>query len=243
MRLPRLMPPVDHDEFRTGLREMIPFAFAITVWGLVTGVAMVNAGLSVTGASAMTLTVYAGSAQLATLPLLATRSPLWVVVVTATMVNMRFVIFSAASRKAFTGLPWYQRLSAGYLNGDVPFALFSRRFGDDTEHGTRQQYGYFFATCTLGWVAWQIGSFAGIFLGGAAPTDWGLDLAAYLALVGVLAPMLAKWPAVAGVATTVAIAVPTAGWPMRLGLLAAILAGVAVAIGVETWNSRRAVAQ
>ena len=45
------------------------------------------------------------------------------VVVTATMVNMRFVIFSAASRKAFTGLPWYQRLSAGYLNGDVPFAL------------------------------------------------------------------------------------------------------------------------
>jgi len=156
------------------------------------------------------------------------------VVATATMVNMRFVIFSAASRKAFTSLPWHQRLFAGYLNGDVPFALFSRRFGDETEHGTREQYGYFYATCTLAWVAWQAGSFAGIFLGGLAPTDWGLDLAAYLALVGVLAPMLAKWPAVAGVATTVALAIPTAGWPMRLGLLVAIVAGVAVAIGVET---------
>jgi predicted branched-subunit amino acid permease len=236
------MPPFDHGEFRTGLGEMTPFAFAIGVWGLVTGVAMVNAGLSPAGASVMTLTVYAGSAQLATLPLLASRSPLWVVVATATMVNMRFVIFSAASRKAFTSLPWHQRLFAGYLNGDVPFALFSRRFGDATEHGTREQYGYFFATCTLAWVAWQVGSFAGIVLGGAAPTDWGLDLAAYLALVGVLAPMLAKWPAVAGVATTVALAIPTAGWPMRLGLLVAIVAGVAVAIGVETFAERRMVA-
>ncbi len=232
------MPPIDHDEFRVGMRQMVPFAFAIAVWGLVTGVAMVNAGLSMSSASLMTLTIYAGSAQLATLPLLATRAPLWIVFVTATMVNMRFVIFSAASRKAFTSLPWYQRLFAGYLNGDIPFALFSRRFADVTEHGTREQYGYFFATCTFGWVAWQAGSFAGFLLGGAAPTDWGLDLAAYLALVGVLAPMLAKWPAVAGVATTVALAIPTVDWPMRLGLLVAILAGVAVAVGVETYAAR-----
>jgi predicted branched-subunit amino acid permease len=226
---------------RIGLREMTPFSFAIGVWGLVTGVALVNAGLSHTSSIVMTLTVYAGSAQLAVLPLLATRSPLWVVVVTATMVNMRFVLFSAASRRAFVGLPWYQRLLAGYLNGDVVFALFSRRFADDTEQGTPEQFGFFLGSCLLGWVAWQVGSFAGIFVGGLAPADWGLELAAYLALLSVLAPMVVKLPAAAGVLVTVVIAVFTAGWPMRLGLLLAIVVGVAVAITGETLRARRGV--
>ena len=45
-------------------------------WGLVTGVAMVHAGLSVPLALLMILTVYAGSAQLASLPLLAAGTPM-----------------------------------------------------------------------------------------------------------------------------------------------------------------------
>ena len=44
-----------------------------------TGVAMVHAGLSVPLALLMILTVYAGSAQLASLPLLAAGAPMWVV--------------------------------------------------------------------------------------------------------------------------------------------------------------------
>jgi len=238
----QLLPPFDHGEFRIGLREMTPFSFAIGVWGLVTGVALVNTGLTHAAAIVMTITVYAGSAQLAVLPLLATRAPLWVVVVTATMVNMRFVLFSAASRRAFVGLPWYQRLLAGYLNGDVVFALFSRRYADTTDHGTPEQYGYFYGACILAWWAWQVGSFAGIFLGGLAPRDWGLELAAYLALLTVLAPMMVKLPAVAGVAVTVVIAVLTAGWPMRLGLLVGIVVGVAVAVAGETIGERRGAA-
>lgn len=39
-------------------------------------------------------------------------------------VNLRFVIFSAASRSYFITLPWRQRLLAGNLNGDLGFALF-----------------------------------------------------------------------------------------------------------------------
>jgi predicted branched-subunit amino acid permease len=187
----------------------------------------------------MTITVYAGSAQLAVLPLLATGSPQWVVVVTATMVNMRFVLLSAASRRAFVGLPWYQRLLAGYLNGDVVFALFSRRFADAADHGTEEQYGYFLGSWILAWVAWQVGSFAGIFLGGLAPRDWGLELAAYLALLAVLVSMVVKLLVAAGVAVTIVIAVFTAGWPMRLGLLVSIIVGVAVAVGGETIRTRR----
>ena len=49
---------------------MAPFAVAIAVWGFVTGVAMVNSGMPIPVGLLMTLTVFAGSAQLAVLPLL-----------------------------------------------------------------------------------------------------------------------------------------------------------------------------
>ncbi len=92
-----LLPPIDRQAYHEGLRAMAPLGVAISVWGLVTGVAMVNSGLSIPMAILITLTVFAGSAQLAVLPLLATSAPLPIVWVTALLVNLRFVIFAAAS--------------------------------------------------------------------------------------------------------------------------------------------------
>ncbi|MDO8361363.1 MAG: AzlC family ABC transporter permease [Actinomycetota bacterium] len=229
----RLLPQMDHAAYQEGLRAMAPLAVAIGVWGLVTGVAMVNAGLTIPIALLMTFTVFAGSAQLAVLPLLATGTPLAVVWVTALLVNLRFVIFAAAGRRSFVHLPWQQRLVAGYLNGDLGFALFSRRFTEATDHGTPEQYGYFYGTAVVNWVSWQVASVAGILMGGLLPTEWGFVLAAYLALAAVLIPMVREVPALVGVAVTAALAVATVRWPMRLGLLVAVVAGVAVALAVE----------
>ena len=52
------------------MRDMFGPSLGISAWALVTGVAMVKAGLSIPIAVAMTLFVYAGSAQLAALPLM-----------------------------------------------------------------------------------------------------------------------------------------------------------------------------
>ncbi len=229
-----MVPPIDRPAYREGVRAMTPLSVAIAVWGLVTGVALVNSGLSITVAIVMTLTVFAGSAQLAVLPLLATSAPLPIVWVTALLVNLRFVIFAAASRKSFVSLPWQQRMLAGYLNGDLGFALFARRFADDPERGSPVQWGYFYGGAVVNWVAWMGSSIVGILLGGLAPTDWGLELGAYLALLAVVIPMVHRLPAVAGVLVTAVIAVATVHFPLRLGLLLAVLAGVGVAVGVES---------
>lgn len=58
---------------------MLGTSLGIAAWGLVTGVAMVKSGMSVPVAVVMSLLVYAGSAQLAVIPLLAAGAPLWVV--------------------------------------------------------------------------------------------------------------------------------------------------------------------
>ena len=236
------IPALDRDSVREGVRAMAPVSVAIAVWGVVTGVALVNAGLGTGASLLMTATVYAGSAQLATLPLLVVGTPLPIVWATAMLVNLRFVIFAAASRRSFVGLPFRQRLLAGYLNGDLGFALYSQRFSDATEFGTPQQYGFFYGCGVMNWLVWQVSSVIGVCVGSLAPTEWGLELAATMALVAVLVPMVAKIPAVAGIAVTGVASLLTVGWPMRLGLIVSVFAGVAAALGTETAVTRRGAA-
>ena len=59
------------EEFRRGVRDIVEPSFGISAWALVTGVAMIKSGLSVPLAVFMSVAVYAGSAQLAALPLIA----------------------------------------------------------------------------------------------------------------------------------------------------------------------------
>lgn len=212
---------------------MLPAGIAIGSWGLVTGVAMAKSGVPVGYAIALSLTVFAGSAQLATLPLMVAGAPLPVIWLTALMVNLRFVIFSAALRPYFSNIRLRQRLFAGYLAGDIGFALFMRNFAQDVEKGTPQQRGYFYGGAAVNWVAWQAASIAGILLGALVPTQWGLELAAVLALLAVLIPMAASLPAVAGVLTAAALSLAFAGLPLKLGLLISIALGVLVAVVLE----------
>ncbi len=107
---------------------MLAPSLGIAAWGLVTGVAMVKSGLSVPVAALMTVLVYAGSAQLAALPLIVAGAPLWVVLATAFCVNLRFVIYSAHWRKYFGHLPRWQRLTLTYFAADLNYVLFVRRF-------------------------------------------------------------------------------------------------------------------
>jgi predicted branched-subunit amino acid permease len=229
----RYVPPLDRDEFAIGARQMLPASIAIASWGLVTGVAMVKSGLSPAMALFMTFTVFAGSAQLATLPLLALGTPLPIVWATALIVNLRFVIFSAGLRPYFAALTLKQRLFGGYLTGDLNYVLFMGRFGNDEAKGTPKQWGYWAGGIATNWTCWQVASVAGIALASVIPQQWGLELAAVLALVAVLIPLSANAPAVLGVLVTGALSIILAGLPMRLGLLVSVLAGVAAAVLIE----------
>ncbi|HEX5736970.1 MAG TPA: AzlC family ABC transporter permease, partial [Hydrogenophaga sp.] len=71
-----------HPEFWEGMRDQASVGMGIAAWGLMTGVAMVKSGMSVIEAVAMTVLVYAGSSQLAAIPLLVAGAPAWVILAT-----------------------------------------------------------------------------------------------------------------------------------------------------------------
>ena len=82
---------------REGLRDFLPISVGLLPWAMVTGIAMRSIGLSEIESLGMNLLVYAGTAQLGALPLIAAGAPLWLIMLTALALNLRFVIFSAAS--------------------------------------------------------------------------------------------------------------------------------------------------
>ena len=228
---------VRHPAFRLAITDMAGTSLGIAAWGMVTGVAMVKSGMSVSLAIFMSLLVYAGSAQLAVIPLLATGAPLWVVWLTASCVNLRFVIFSSLWRSYFVHLPLRQRLAIGYFSGDVIFVAFMKRFPEPRP--APEQVPYFWGAATTNWLAWQVPSIAGILLANAVPLSWGLGFAGVLALLGVLLSLLfdrATWLAT-GVAATAAIA--AFALPLKLNILVAIAAAIAVGLLIEAVDRRR----
>lgn len=230
-RLQALRATLRDPDYRLGVTDMLGTCVGIAAWGLVTGVAMIKTGMSVPMALFMSIVVYAGSAQLAVLPLMAVGAPLWVVWLTAMCVNLRFIIFSSMWRSYFHGLPRRHRLALGYFSGDVIFVAFMKRF--PRPEPQPEQVPYFWGAASVNWLSWQVPSIAGILLANAVPLSWGLGFAGVLALLGVLLSMLfdrATW-----LATLVAASAAIAAFalPLKLNILVAIAAAVTAGLLME----------
>lgn len=225
--------------FRTGLSQVSGALFATAVWGGVTGVAMVKSGLTESLALTMTLLVYAGSAQLTALPLIAAGALLWLIFAAGLIVNLRFVIFAAALHPFLRHLSWPRRLALGFFTTDISFVLFMPRYAHAPQRGTREQLGYFLGCVIPGWVAWQTGSVVGIYLGMLVPAAWSLDFAAILALLAITVPLINARPVVLAAIAAGLVAWVAQSLPLRLGLMLAVVAGIGVGIWAENAKGRR----
>jgi len=224
-----------HPEFRRGLRDMSGIAMGLGAWGLVTGMAMVKSGLGLPLSLLMSLLVFAGSAQLAALPLIVSGAPIWVVWATAICVNLRFVIFSAGWRPYFAHLPRWQRLRLSYFSADLNYVCFMRRF-PEPRPGPDQQ-PYFWGGVAVNWVAWQGLSLLGILLADRIPPEWGLGFAGTLALIGLTGSLLTDRATWVAAAVAACAAVAAYALPMKLNILVAIAAAVAIGVLMDQFKS------
>jgi len=230
-----------HPAFGRGLGEMASVSPGLAAWGLMTGVAMVKSGMSTFEAVAMSLLVFAGSAQLAAMPLITAGAPIWVILATGFCVNLRFVVFSAHMRPYLMHLPLRWRLFQGYLTADLSYVMFTRHYhhppGNEAQR--REQLAYLSGGSLFNWVSWQGASLIGIALANVIPTHWGLGFAGILALLGVGCSLASSHlrrvsAGVAGMAAVSAYALP-----LKLNIVVAIASAVALCLIIEeTWPKR-----
>jgi predicted branched-subunit amino acid permease len=224
-----------HPAFGRGVREMAAVSPGLAAWGLMTGVAMVKSGMSPFEAVAMSLLVFAGSSQLAAIPLIAAGAPLWVILSTSFCVNLRFIVFSAHMRPYLMHLPLRWRLIHGYLTVDLSYVLFTRHYQHppSNEPEQREQLAFLSGGSAFNWISWQGASMVGIALANVIPTTWGLGFAGILALLGVgcslASTQLRRVSAgVAGMAAVAAYALP-----LKLNIVVAIASAVALCLIIE----------
>lgn len=224
-----------HPEFRIGIRDGSSVAPGLAAWGLMTGVAMMKSGLSLVEVLAMGLMVYAGSSQLAALPLLMAGAPMWVVLATALCVNLRFMVFSAHLRAYLMHQPLWRRLLSGYLTTDMTYVLFTKRFGHaaSDDAGRRSEEAWLAGNCALTWVSWMLASFVGMALANAIPEAWGLGFAGILALLGIMSSLASTRLRVVAAAVAGAAAVAAYALPLKLNILVGIAAAVAVCMVLD----------
>ncbi|MDT3671983.1 MAG: AzlC family ABC transporter permease [Aromatoleum sp.] len=219
-----------------GVRRMLPLSVGLIPWALVTGVAMRSSGMSAVEATGMNLLVFAGTAQLGTLPLIASGAPLWLIVLTALALNLRFVIFSAAMAPSFEGQSWARRLSSSYLLVDTVFIICAEpmKRSDDPEW----RWGCFLGPALWAWLVWQVFGLAGVLGADAIPQGWSLEFMATIALMVMLVPMTqVRAMLVAAVAGGLG-AVLLRDMPLRLGVIAGIAIGIAAGFAAEHWVGR-----
>jgi predicted branched-subunit amino acid permease len=224
-----------HPAFKEAARNMAPLATGIAAWGLMTGVAMVKSGMSVFEALAMTFLVYAGSSQLAAIPLIVASAPAWVILATGLCVNLRFVVFSLHLRPYMMHMPRWRRMLNGYLTADMSYAMFTRRFPQPghTEAAYREQEAFLSGNYFVTWGSWMLSGVVGIVLGNLIPTSWGLGFAGVLCLIGILCslantPLRRLSAVLAGVAAVAAYSLP-----LKLNIVAAIAVAVLVSFVLE----------
>jgi predicted branched-subunit amino acid permease len=214
--------------FREGAIEALPMAIGIAAWGLVAGVAMANSGMGAPLAILMSLMVYAGSAQIASLPLITAGAPMWVVWATTLCVSLRFMAFSFYYRPFFAHLSRRRRVALSFVMGDSSFALFARRFEEPVPGVPYEDYYLGSAVVTFG--LWELSIITGILLGSGVPASWNLAFAGTMALLALTCTQLRS--AVNGVAAVVAGAAAVAAYalPLKLNIIVAIAAAVAVGV-------------
>jgi predicted branched-subunit amino acid permease len=199
---------------------------------------MAKSGMGVPLAIFMSVVVYAGSAQIAALPLIAAGAPMWVVCATTLCVSLRFVAFSFHYRPYFAQLPRRRRIALSYLMGDSNFALFIRRFPEPVP-GCRHE-DYFLGSALATFSVWQIAIITGIVAGHGIPASWGLGFAGTMALLALTCTQLRSPSTWVAAVVAACAAVAAYALPLKLNILVGIAAAVAFGVLAEHARASRA---
>ncbi len=223
------------EAFFHGVRTLIPLTPGVIPFGLITGVMAIEMGMSPGMSMGMTLLFYSGSAQLVALQLLQNGALPVTVVVTALIINLRFIMYSASLAPYLHHLPRRWTWPVSYLLSDQSYALCTLKFSSG-ELGRFAPH-FYAGTAVAMWLTWQLSVFAGVYLGASIPEAWSLSFAVPLSFLALLVPGIRSAASLGAAVTGGLIAVSAVKLPYNLGLVTASIGGVIAGLMIE--NARR----
>ncbi len=225
-----------HSEFLHGIRDELPILLGVLPFGMIYGVAAISAGIPASIAQAMSCIVFAGSAQFVMAQLIASGTPSLIVILTAFIVNIRHLLYSASVSSYTRKLHPLWKWILAYLLTDEAYAVTILHY-QKSEDG-RQKHWYFLGAGLALWTTWQLSTAAGIFLGGHIPTSWSLDFTSTLTFIALVVPALKDRLSTTAALVSALTALLVIALPLKLGIALAALIGIAVGLTLELKKTR-----
>jgi predicted branched-subunit amino acid permease len=226
--------------FVAGMRAMTPPLIGVVPFGMVTGVVSTAAGLTPIETMAMSVATFSGIVHVVSAQLYAAGAPLAVIVATAAVLSLRLVMYSAGLAPLLAHVPLRWKLAVSYFLTDHAYALAVVEFTHHPDRGNR--HWYIVGGGVISWVVWQLAVAAGVLVGAQVPPHWGLDFTFALTFLALLMAVLHDRPGVVAALVGGGAALVTTYLPMRLGLVAAALVGIAAGIAWQAlevkWSGR-----
>ncbi|MDH5354697.1 MAG: AzlC family ABC transporter permease [Gammaproteobacteria bacterium] len=218
-----------------GARDTLPLVFAAIPFGIVYGALAHAQGLPNWVILAISMLVFAGSAQFIAIILVSSGATLPVIVLTVFVVNLRHLLYAVSL------IPYVKKFSQS-LRLPMAFTLTDETFAVVYNQATRDNPTPHFAHYYLGSAAfmylnWQLCTWIGLVAGNRFPelTSFGLDIAMVVAFIGIVVPHL-KMPSHWACALVAALSgTLTYDWPNQSGLL--FSAVIAIISGVMLENA------
>ncbi|MGD8189808.1 AzlC family ABC transporter permease [Brevibacillus ginsengisoli] len=157
--------------WRQGLLDSLPITVSLMLFGAIFGMLSLQAGLTVWQTLAMSLVVYAGSAQFTALSMISEHSSLWAIVLATFLLNSRHLLMGLSIS------PHYQQFSSRQVNvfafflTDEQYAISLNRFRHHSSDAA-----YITSVCLSLYLGWFTGTLLGTVAGQWIPDPEALGL-------------------------------------------------------------------
>ncbi len=231
--------PSPRQELWRGIRAMVPLAIGATPFGLIFGTLAASSNLSAAAAVAMSVLVFAGSAQFVSLGLLAVGTAVPLIILTTFVVNLRHVLYAITLMPHLEQLSLAWKLLFSFWLTDESFAVGIGRYNQlDTSPNT---HWYLLGANGLMYCNWILCTVLGVTLGQQLPNAaaLGLDFAMVVTFIGLVVPYLTTRPMLLATGVGGLVAVLAHGLPHQLGLFLAAIAGLGMAALADSSTTER----
>ena len=217
--------------FFLGVKTTAPVLLGIVPFAMISGITAFDSGISLVLALFMSVFIFAGASQLATLQLLSAGASSLVIVYTAIIINLRFMMYSLSLSPFFQHMPLRWKALLSYFIVDKNYALSIAHYTDYPEQDPRW---FYLGSSIILWVVWQAATLTGYLMGTIIPPQLGLDFAIPLSFIAVLFKTIDRPSIVAAIVVSAIVSVTARSIPLNLGLVLAAMAGIITGLIVES---------
>jgi 4-azaleucine resistance transporter AzlC len=231
----------DRHQLRLGITRTLPLALGVVPFGLAYGILAIQAGLTITEATLMSVLVFAGASQLTAVVMLQGGAGFALIVASTFLINLRHLVMGLSISQYFTSATSAWRRVLAFSMCDETYLTSIGHFREQ-ELANGSPY-FMLGSGGIMYAAWVITSLAGALAGHAIhdPLKWGLDFAMPATFLTMLLPQLVsrRVAIVVGVSAVVA----TASYlliPGKWYMILAVVTGTILGVVLETAAEKRA---